>query len=252
LLKNVNYDYFKLFFYGDRMVKISVVIPSFNEEERIERCLKSLTHQTLPREDYEIIVVDGGSKDNSREIAEKYADLVFIQTSKKVGGARNDGAMKARGSIIATTDADTILPPDWLSTIIQNFSSHDVVMLYGPVSPIEKTIKNRFYLSCSNNFAYIGYITGTVLFTLGCNSAFRSDAFFKAGMYRVSDAGDDLEIAGRMKRLGKVKFRRKMKVLFSMRRYDQFGALRSIWEWFYIVLHGGDTGKYHYTKKEYR
>ena len=67
---------------------ISVVIPSFNEEERIERCLASLVKQDFPRNEYEIIVVDGGSKDRTREIAEKYADVVFIQTSPKVGGAR--------------------------------------------------------------------------------------------------------------------------------------------------------------------
>ena len=231
---------------------ISVVIPSFNEEERIERCLVSLTKQDFPRNDYEIIVVDGGSKDKTREIAEKYADIVFIQTSPKVGGARNDGSLRARGEIIATTDADTILPPDWLSRIKQNFSDPNVVMLYGPVKPVEATIKNRFYLFLANSFAYLGYLTRTVLFTLGCNSAFRTDPFKKAGMYRVSDAGDDLEVAHRMKRIGKVKFDRKLFVSFSMRRYDQFGALKSLYEWFYIVFHGGDAEKYQYTKREYR
>lgn len=231
---------------------ISIVIPSFNEEERIERCLVSLVQQDFPREEYEIIVVDGGSKDKTREIAEKYADLVFIQTSPKVGGARNDGALRARGEIIATTDADTILPPDWLSRIRQDFLDPEVVMLYGPVKPIEATIKNQFYLFLANSFAHIGYLTGTILFTLGCNSAFRAESFKKAGMYRVSDAGDDLEIAHRMRRIGKVKFDRKLFVSFSMRRYDQFGALKSIYEWFYIVFHGGDAEKYQYTKREYR
>jgi len=231
---------------------ISIVIPSFNEEERIERCLVSLVQQDFPREEYEIIVVDGGSKDKTREIAEKYADLVFIQTSPKVGGARNDGALRARGEIIATTDADTILPPNWLSRIRQDFLDPEVVMLYGPVKPIEATIKNRFYLFLANSFAHIGYLTGTILFTLGCNSAFRAESFKKAGMYRVSDAGDDLEIAHRMRRIGKVKFDRKLFVSFSMRRYDQFGALKSIYEWFYIVFHGGDAEKYQYTKREYR
>jgi len=231
---------------------ISIVIPSFNEEERIERCLASLAQQDFPRQEYEIIVVDGGSKDKTREIAEKYADLVFIQTSPKVGGARNDGALRARGEIIATTDADTILPPNWLSRIRQDFLDPEVVMLYGPVKPIEATIKNRFYLFLANSFAHIGYLTGTILFTLGCNSAFRAESFKKAGMYRVSDAGDDLEIAHRMRRIGKVKFDRKLFVSFSMRRYDQFGALKSIYEWFYIVFHGGDAEKYQYTKREYR
>ncbi|HOW04614.1 glycosyltransferase [Methanospirillum hungatei] len=231
---------------------ISIVIPSFNEEERIERCLASLAQQDFPRQEYEIIVVDGGSKDKTREIAEKYADLVFIQTSPKVGGARNDGALRARGEIIATTDADTILPPNWLSRIRQDFLDPEVVMLYGPVKPIEATIKNQFYLFLANSFAHIGYLTGTILFTLGCNSAFRAESFKKAGMYRVSDAGDDLEIAHRMRRIGKVKFDRKLFVSFSMRRYDQFGALKSIYEWFYIVFHGGDAEKYQYTKREYR
>ncbi len=231
---------------------ISVVIPSFNEAERIEQCLISLSRQSIPRDEYEIIVVDGGSKDRTREIAEKYADYVFIQTSPKVGGARNDGALHAKGEIIATTDADTILPPDWLKQIQKGFKNKDVVMLYGPVRPIEATLKNRFYLFLANSFAHIGYLTGTILFTLGCNSAFRADAFKKAGMYRVSDAGDDLEIAHRMRKIGKVRFERNLFVYFSMRRYDQFGALRSIYEWFYIVFHGGDTEKYQYTKKEYR
>jgi glycosyltransferase involved in cell wall biosynthesis len=113
---------------------ISVVIPSFNEAERIEQCLISLSRQSIPRDEYEIIVVDGGSKDRTREIAEKYADYVFIQTSPKVGGARNDGALHAKGEIIATTDADTILPPDWLKQIQKGFKNKDVVMLYGPVS----------------------------------------------------------------------------------------------------------------------
>lgn len=231
---------------------ISVVIPSFNEEERIERCLASLVRQDFPRNEYEIIVVDGGSKDKTREIAEKYADVVFIQTSPKVGGARNDGTLRASGDIIATTDADTILPPTWLSRIKRGFEDPKVVMLYGPVKPIEATIKNRFYIFLANSFAHIGYLTGTVLFTLGCNSVFRAEPFKKAGMYRVSDAGDDLEIAHRMRKIGKVKFDRKLFVSFSMRRYDQFGALKSIYEWFYIVFHGGDAEKYQYTKREYR
>jgi glycosyltransferase involved in cell wall biosynthesis len=231
---------------------ISVIVPSFNEEERIDGCLASLVKQTFPRDRYEIIVVDGGSRDNTRVIAEKYADTVFIQTSPKVGGARNDGALKARGDILVTTDADTYLPPDWLSRIERDFADPSVVMLYGPVKPIEKGIKNHLYLFMANTFAGIGYLTGTIHFTLGCNSAFRREDFMKAGMYRVSDAGDDLEIAHRMKKLGKIRFDRRLWVGFSMRRYDQFGALRSIYEWFYIVFHGGDADKYAYTRREYK
>ena len=103
---------------------ISVVIPAFNEGEGIEACLKSVCDQTLPRDQYEVIVVDGNSKDNTREIAAKYADKVFIQTSKKVGGARNDGVMEAKYDWIVTADADCFFPRTWLETIVNDFKNH--------------------------------------------------------------------------------------------------------------------------------
>ncbi|NTV01004.1 MAG: glycosyltransferase family 2 protein, partial [Methanoregulaceae archaeon] len=157
---------------------ISVVIPSYNEEKNIAACLKSLSDQTIGRDEYEIIVVDGNSKDRTREIAAEYADMVFIQTSRKVGGARNDGARKAKGEILATTDADSIIPRDWLEVIRDGFS-HDpqIVQLYGPVDPLEGGLKNHLFLAFANNFSRIGYHTRLFYYTLGCNTAFRMDAF---------------------------------------------------------------------------
>jgi glycosyltransferase involved in cell wall biosynthesis len=231
---------------------ISVIIPTYNEEENIAQCLVSLTHQTVARTEYEIIVVDGGSKDATCTIAGKYADKVFTQKSKKVGGARNDGFMAAKGEIIATTDADCILPPTWIETIKRNFKDNRVVVLYGPVYPIEMGIRNKLSILLANTFSRIGYYSHTFFYTLGCNTAFRKDAFIKAGMYRCFDAGDDLEIALRMKDQGNVSFDGRLKVGFSMRRYKQFGTLKSLYEWFYIVIHGGDTQKYSYTQKKYK
>ncbi|MFA6331460.1 MAG: glycosyltransferase [Methanoregula sp.] len=231
---------------------ISVVIPTFNEEENIAQCLVSLSHQNIPRSEYEIIVVDGGSKDATCEIAKKYADKVFTQTSRKVGGARNDGVNASKGEIIATTDADCILPPTWVKRIGEDFHDPDLVQLYGPVYPIEEGLNNRFSLMLANTFSRIGYYSRTFYYTLGCNTAFRKDAFIKAGMYRCIDAGDDLEIAMRMNDLGKVKFDGKLSVGFSMRRYKQFGTMQSLYEWVAIVSDGGESGKYTYTQKKYK
>jgi len=230
---------------------ISVVIPTYNEEENIAQCLVSLRHQTVLRGEYEIIVVDGGSTDHTIEIAKKYADKIFIQTSKKVGGARNDGIMAANGEIVGTTDADCIIPPNWIETIRRGFVNKDVVQLYGPVYPIEESMKNSISLFFANTFSRIGYYTKIFYYTLGCNTAFRKEPFIKAGMYLSVDAGDDLEIALRMKKVGKVKFDGAMKVGFSMRRYQQYGSLKSLCEWFYIVAHGCDIQKYNYSKKYY-
>jgi glycosyltransferase involved in cell wall biosynthesis len=231
---------------------ISVIIPTFNEEENIAQCLVSLSHQTTPRKDYEIIVVDGGSKDATCEIAKKYADKVFTQTSKKVGGARNDGIKEAKGDIVATTDADCILPPHWIKTLAEDFKDPHIVQIYGPVYPIEEGIGNYLSLILANTFARIGYYSKTFYYTLGCNTAFRKDAFNKAGRYRCIDAGDDLEIAMRMKDEGSIYFDNRLKVGFSMRRYQKFGTLQSLYEWMYIVSVGGESKRYSYSQKKYK
>ncbi|CCJ37138.1 glycosyl transferase family protein [Methanoculleus bourgensis MS2] len=231
---------------------ISVVVPTYNEEQNIERCLESLADQTVPRETYEVIVVDGNSKDRTRELAEPLADSVFIQKSKRVGGARNDGAMAASGEVVATTDADCILPRDWVERIGRNFAEREIVQLYGTVYPIEDGVRNRLSLVGANTFSRLGYHTRTIYFTLGCNTAFDRDAFIRAGMYRCIDAGDDLEIAQRMRKLGKVYLDPDLAVGFSMRRYQQFGTIKSISEWLYIVLRGGDASSVTYSQREYK
>jgi hypothetical protein len=71
-------------------------------------------------------------------------------------------------------------------------------------------------------------------------------------MYRCIDAGDDLEIAMRLKNEGKILFDGRLKVGFSMRRYQQFGTVSSLYEWVYIVAHGGESGKYAYSQKKYK
>ena len=81
------------------MPKISVVVPTLNEEAYIERCLKSLSAQNFP---HEIIVVDGGSKDKTVQIADEYADKVFV--------VRERGIAYARARLIYTTDADCYAP----------------------------------------------------------------------------------------------------------------------------------------------
>lgn len=231
---------------------VSVVVPSYNEEAGIERCLASLADQTLPRNEYEVIVVDGNSKDRTRELAAPYADAVFVQTSPKVGGARNDGVLAASAPLIATTDADCVLPRDWVERVRDDLGRDGVVLVYGTVRPIEATLKNRLSLGLANLFSALGYRTGRLYYTLGCNTAFRKDAFVRAGMYRTIDAGDDLEIAGRLAREGRVLFDPKLRVGFSMRRYEQFGTLRSLYQWIYIVRKGGESQKYSYSRREYR
>ncbi|MDD1729767.1 MAG: glycosyltransferase [Methanospirillum sp.] len=230
---------------------ISVIIPAYNEEKRIERSLSALTSQTVPREMYEIIVVDGGSHDQTRTIAAEYADQVFIQESDRVAGARNDGFARSHYDLVATTDADSVVAPNWVEHVIKSFSDPEVVVSFGPVTSIDKTPENRRYSLLFNGLMRFGAMTSLYYYTLGCNTAFRKQALMQAGMYRILDAGDDLEIAVRMRKMGKVKFAPDMKVGFDFRRYDQFGFWKTIYEWYSIVLQGGISDKYSYTRRLY-
>ncbi len=107
---------------------ISVVIPALNEEKSIEACLLSLKNQTY--EDFELIVVDGGSEDRTVEIASRHA-RVIEQESSTIGGARREGAEISVGNILAFTDADSIADCNWLMRIAKNLERYD--LSYGPV-----------------------------------------------------------------------------------------------------------------------
>jgi len=215
-------------------VEISVVIPTFNEEKNIKRTLLSLNNQDFPRDRYEIIVVDGFSKDKTVEIAEKYADKVIYQKSPRVAGARNDGARISKGWIIATTDADTLIPSHWIRRIYENFKNdRSLVGLSGPMFPLENSLKARvFFLMSFNAFPRI---ISTIAphfhaFTFGPNSAFLKKAFMKVGGYSV-DIGisDDVEITMRIKKYGRLKFDKNLFVYTSSRRFERYGYLRMLY-----------------------
>ena len=91
----------------DIMVKISIIIPTLNEEKYLERLLKSIEKQDF--EDYEIIVSDSNSDDNTMEIAKKYGAKIVTGEKKGPGYARNLGAKKANGEYLLFIDADVIL-----------------------------------------------------------------------------------------------------------------------------------------------
>jgi glycosyltransferase involved in cell wall biosynthesis len=92
----------------------SVIIPAFNEEQDIEESLLSLVNQSYPRDRYEIIVVDNGSSDRTSQIASAHADLVLHKPEGNVGAVRNHGIAHASGEVIICTDADCVVPRDWI------------------------------------------------------------------------------------------------------------------------------------------
>lgn len=229
------------------MVEISVIVPTYNEEKVIARTLSHLSRQTLPRSEYEIIVVDGGSTDSTVEIASRYADRVVQQTGKGVGGARNDGARVARGRILVHTDADVVPDPQWLVRIRSNFKE-GVVAVCGPDSPFENRFRYRLLYFFINLFSDVAYRMG-VVGTRGTNTAVLREKFFEAGGYTDYPLCDDVELGFRLKRLGRVVYTRETMVMASARRFEKYGTLRVLSGWIIgdlMLLRGRRTvGSYH-------
>jgi cellulose synthase/poly-beta-1,6-N-acetylglucosamine synthase-like glycosyltransferase len=109
---------------------VSVVIPAYNEERYIQRCINSLLEQSYPS--MEVIFIDDGSKDRTREIlkaaARTHKNLhVFFRNHGGPGAARNYGAQKAKGSILVFVDADMIFDPEYIEALtapIRNGKTH--------------------------------------------------------------------------------------------------------------------------------
>lgn len=105
------------------MIKLSIIIPVFNVELYIERCLRSCLEQDISSEDYEIIVVNDGTKDNSisivKRLQKKYENIKLIeQTNKGLSAARNTGLRNALGEYIWFVDSDDFIKRNCLSDLL--------------------------------------------------------------------------------------------------------------------------------------
>ena len=104
-------------------VSISIIIPALNEERMIGSCLESLAKLAFSHDRFEVLVVDNGSRDRTRDIAESFQDRlnlrVLQKTNVRISALRNLGARAAAGDILAFLDADCLAPEDWLDRILE-------------------------------------------------------------------------------------------------------------------------------------
>ncbi len=112
---------------------ISVVVCSRNGADRIGPCLEAVTRQTVDVP-FEIIVVDDGSTDNTRAVAESHrARVVRHERSRGVAAARNSGVAAARGEIVAFTDDDCVPHEHWLARLLEAYDDDRVVCAGGGI-----------------------------------------------------------------------------------------------------------------------
>lgn len=206
------------------MIEVSVVIPAYNEEILIQRCLHSLINQNYPRQKYEIIVVDNASSDKTGKIASKYADKVIYESIKGLMHARKRGFDAAQGEIILRTDADAFVPQDWISRAVKIFKNHrdiDAISGFYQIDEKEAYIRNALAKAAIKAHTISFQLRGTIFWLSGPCSGFRKDFYHKIGGFNEKIdpvIADQLEIAYRANEFGKVYFDPHWNSIMSGRR----------------------------------
>jgi glycosyltransferase involved in cell wall biosynthesis len=207
-----------------------VVIPAHNEERYLGACLQALHQQSYPPPEFEVIVVDNASTDGTAQIARQWGATVVVERRRGIGRARQRGARAARGEILASTDADTIVPRDWLERIALSFHrDHELGALFGPFRYGDGSVLEKVFLW----YLFLGLMMalqglGKSCFS-GNNYAVRREAFWKAGGCKASlPAAEDVDLSWRLSKVTKVAFDRHLVVRTSARRRGE-GYGRILW-----------------------
>lgn len=201
---------------------ISVVIPAYNEEKYLPACLKSLQKQTF--KDFEIIVVDNNSKDKTASIAKQYGAKVVKEKHQGMAYSREKGFRASLAELIARTDADTIVTPNWLEIIYKVFKKNPyVVGITGPwLSPTPK-ISNRVLSAFSYLLSVrLGKLVTGHPFLMGPNMAIRKAAWQMVKAHTDdTKVHEDIDLSFQLGKVGKIMWQPKMKIFLSLRRIEE-------------------------------
>ncbi|HID31331.1 MAG TPA: glycosyltransferase [Desulfobacterales bacterium] len=178
-------------------MRLSIITPALNEAEILEQALESVKDQSV-----EIIVVDGGSKDASVEIALRHTPHVFIAPRGR-GLQQHTGALQAQGNVLLFLHADTVLPPAYGYLIDQALENPSVVfgafyLSFYPSSPALDLI--AFMANLRSRFLRLPY---------GDQALFvRRTAYFQVGGFHDLPIMEDVDIVRRLNRAGAFKLTR--------------------------------------------
>jgi cellulose synthase/poly-beta-1,6-N-acetylglucosamine synthase-like glycosyltransferase len=191
---------------------VSVVIPVLNGADRLPAALATLRKQTYPADRFEVLVVDGGSRDDSRAIATASGARVIDNPKRRVAPARNVGFAASRGDVVAFTDDDCTFPEEWISSAVEHLGDERIGGVSGPtLVPTEET---PFGNAVAFLFEVANEVTGSVHRERveserevddlpGCNCFFRRDALTQAMPVDESlVTAEDVELCVRVRGFG--------------------------------------------------
>ena len=204
------------------MLKISIVIPVYNEASYLDACLEAIARQNEPP--FEVIIVDNNSTDDTRDVVKRFSFVKLINEPKQgVIHARKTGFDAAQGDIIGRIDADSVLPADWTAAVAKIFSEYEIDAVSGSAHYydfcaqrlanfldlnlrrlLKRTMKNRMYL-------------------WGANMAMTKNAWEEVSPFlcRQGFIHEDQDIAIHMQEIGQaVTFDKRLKAGVSTRRVN--------------------------------
>lgn len=165
---------------------VSIIVPSFNEEPFIKKCLSSIRGQSIIQEYpqyFELILIDSGSRDNTVKIAEPYVDKIITTTKRGKLTARNLAIHHAEGNVIISVDSDSYYSPFWLNTLMKPFNNLEynnlacvVGSTYDPYLPYVPTPIRNIAEFLDRNIINPKRVVGR-------NSAFWKHLFYKIGRF---------------------------------------------------------------------
>ncbi|HEY7158026.1 MAG TPA: glycosyltransferase, partial [Gemmataceae bacterium] len=192
--------------------RVSVVVCTYNGGRTLEQCLHSLLALDYP--DYEVIVLDDGSTDNTREILARFSPVadapgspsirIIHQPNRGLSAARNAGLRAATGAIIAYTDSDCYADPDWLTHLVDPLVRGGAAAVGGPNLSPEDGRLAACVAASPGQPTHVLESDQVAEHIPGCNMAFRREALLAINGFdpQYRKAGDDVDVCWRLQQAG--------------------------------------------------
>jgi len=208
---------------------LSIIIPTLNEEKYLPLLLDSLKSETF--KDYEVIVSDGGSKDQTLAIARRAGCRTVIDDKvKHPSRQRNIGATLAQGEILLFLDADTVLNPDFLSLAVEEFHRRKLVGAGFYIKFNPNSFVYRIFALNLNSFCRLRQYLAPAAVGAALLANRRAHQKIK-GFDESLSVAEDYDYCFRLSRVGKWRMIKSVKLAYSARRPEKEGKFKTLSKW---------------------
>lgn len=187
-------------------MKYSFIVPVFNRPDEVDELLESLLHQE--KNDFEVIIVEDGSKIPCKDICDKYADRLplqyFFKENSGPGQSRNYGAERAKGEYLIVLDSDVVLPKGYLTAVDEELAREPADAFGGPDSAHESFTPTQKAISYSmTSFFTTGGIRGgkkklDKFYPRSFNMGIKADLYAQLGGFSKMRFGEDIDFSIRI------------------------------------------------------